>query len=576
MLPELPSSASFLCLLCAASVLFTAGCSSPYEVRIRFSSEANRSSTTRLEVALVESCDDQVSGPATGVVRRVDYAVNDATALGSVDPGEYGLYVRAIGRECDVVATGCSQVSIDKNGGTLDVLLQPASGATCINGFFCMNGECIPGGAADTGATDAGAFDTTTVDTGVCDLPVPTETRVDLTSGRLAVHDFGCFVRAGRAFCFGQNNDAGQLGGVSATDCSEVGCVVEVEHPDEGATWLQVSTGSQHACAIDNNSRLYCWGESERGGLGRASGDGVTQAADFPVSRVTCGSQFTCALKANTRTLHCWGDDRSGQTGVLSEGFCAGGPGMSVNLPTRISSPESEPCPPIASSPELELWSDVVSGGDVACALVQDGHGYCWGGVAHGSTGADETGCFPGCRATPIGRWQRLAESVLHHRCGIREDGELLCWGINDLGQVGLGFVSEDPTPELGVCDPTPGDRGAEVLLSESMPVRHPEGRAWEDVAAGFFHVCAIDDEGGVYCWGGNDQSAVGEGAPGVSPSPFSVALPDGVQAVEVAAGSFLSCVLGEDDEVYCWGGRGKRCAGEAGCSAVHRIGFPE
>ncbi|MFK7999241.1 MAG: RCC1 domain-containing protein [Polyangiales bacterium] len=548
-------------------------CSDPYEVRIRFSNASLRSAATRVEVALVESCEGLVSGPAVGVVRQVEFGIEEPIGIGPVDAGEYGLYVRATSVDCTVIATGCSQVSIDNSGGVLEVLVQPAAGQACITGFSCRLGQCIPG-SRDAGSGIDGGPDAE-VDSGICTLPVPSEINVDPPSGQIALDSFGCMVRGGRLFCFGPANDSGQLSGSAEACEGGDGCLEEVAHPG-GGSWSQVSTGSTHACAFDEDGRLFCWGSSEFGALGRATGrEGVAEAASFGVSRVSCGGSFTCAIKSNTRTLHCWGNDASGQTGVLTEGSCAGGGGMVVSLPTRTSPPEEEACPPLASSPEVELWSDITTSADTGCSLLQDGRGYCWGGVANGTTG-NEVACFPGCRATSIGRWRRLSENVLHHRCGIRDDGELLCWGSNGRGQLGIGSVTEDSTPDVGVCDPAPGDRGNEVLLSETTPVAHPSGANWTDVSAGFFHTCALDSEGAVYCWGENDQNAVAEGAEFITTSPVRVPLPDGVRATEVLAGNRLSCARSEDEGLYCWGASNIRCAGVANCPAIHRIPFLE
>ena len=563
MAPALRTTAFCLLVLAGAS-----GCSQPHDIRVRFSSAALRDATSRVEVALVESCDDQGPDAATGVILQNSFQLSEPVALGDVDSGEYGLYVRAISEECTVVATGCTEVSVDRRGGTLSVSLQPANAPACIGGFVCDSGQCVPSVGSDAGADgglDAGSD--------AC-APVEPETPIAPSPRILAFQRFGCMVRDGRLFCFGESNDLGQLG--STDVCGADGCLTEVIHP-AGRGWTQVSTGTTFACAIDDERGLYCWGESDRGALGRATGGATpTRAADFPVSRVSCGANYVCAIKADTRTLHCWGDDGSGQTGVLTDGRCSGAAGMTIDLPARVSPPAEEPCPPITASSEVELWADVITGSDAACAHLEDGRAFCWGGVANGSTGLDEVACFPGCRSTPIGTWRELGEAVLHHRCGIRDDGELLCWGPNAVGQLGLGFASEDPTPDVGVCDPSPGDRGTEVLLSESVPVVHPMGRRWAYVSSGFSHACAIDEDGRVYCWGENDQNALGDGIPRVSLSPVAAPFPTDVLAAEVVMGRTLTCARTTDNDLYCWGARRSRCAGVADCPAVHRIPFPE
>ena len=57
------------------------------------------------------------------------------------------------------------------------------------------------------------------------------------------------------------------------------------------------------------------------------------------------------------------------------------------------------------------------------------------------------------------------------HSCGIRDTGELLCWGLNDDGQLDV-----------------------------------PAG-AFTQLTVGHAHACALDADGAAQCWGRNDQS---------------------------------------------------------------------
>ena len=52
------------------------------------------------------------------------------------------------------------------------------------------------------------------------------------------------------------------------------------------------------------------------------------------------------------------------------------------------------------------------------------------------------------------------------HSCGIRETGEVACWGWNNYGQ----------------ANPQPG--------------------SFQAVSAGYYHTCGIGDSGGMRCWG--------------------------------------------------------------------------
>ncbi len=42
-----------------------------------------------------------------------------------------------------------------------------------------------------------------------------------------------------------------------------------------------------------------------------------------------------------------------------------------------------------------------------------------------------------------------LADGIGYHFCGRRVDGRVLCWGWNADGQLGIGSLSDAPTPTL-------------------------------------------------------------------------------------------------------------------------------
>lgn len=88
-------------------------------------------------------------------------------------------------------------------------------------------------------------------------------------------------------------------------------------------------------------------------------------------------------------------------------------------------------------------------------------------------------------------------------------------------------------------------------------------------IAAGGRHSCAIIEQGGVYCWGDNDDLQLGS-AGGSSAAPRAV---EGVTgAVELAAGDRHTCAtLVEGGAVVCWGAndRGQLGTGQTGAGAL-------
>jgi alpha-tubulin suppressor-like RCC1 family protein len=71
-------------------------------------------------------------------------------------------------------------------------------------------------------------------------------------------------------------------------------------------------------------------------------------------------------------------------------------------------------------------------------------------------------------------------------------------------------------------------------------------------LAAGDSHACAIVAGGAVYCWGGNYNGQLGNGA--IKPSSTPVTVKDLSAIVAVSGGHSHSCALSSDDRVLCWG----------------------
>jgi alpha-tubulin suppressor-like RCC1 family protein len=82
------------------------------------------------------------------------------------------------------------------------------------------------------------------------------------------------------------------------------------------ATWNQVAAGSTHACGIQTDGTLWCFGSNLRGALG--DGTFVDRASPVQVgtdthwTSVTAGADHTCARKSDNTTW-CWGRNQDGE-----------------------------------------------------------------------------------------------------------------------------------------------------------------------------------------------------------------------------------------------------------------------
>lgn len=128
--------------------------------------------------------------------------------------------------------------------------------------------------------------------------------------------------------------------------------------------------------------------------------------------------------------------------------------------------------------------------------------------------------------------FDRAAQIALgaYHSCLVTESGAAQCWGLNDNGLLGLGYVGgafSEPQQPLGL------------------------GSGMIAIAAGYWHTCALSNAGGVYCWGQNSSGEVGNGASGsIVHTPFAVT----TSALALATGRWHSCAVLQGGSVKCWG----------------------
>ena len=129
--------------------------------------------------------------------------------------------------------------------------------------------------------------------------------------------------------------------------------------------------------------------------------------------------------------------------------------------------------------------------------------------------------------------------------CFIKHSGRLYCFGNNAVGQLANGAVF---TPDL---EPTPVAR-ASTDGTGPLLVR--------DVASGFNHVCAVSDQGELWCWGNSESGLLGNGIREASanPEPVEVRSDDANFAdrefEEVASQDLHTCARSTNGEVWCWG----------------------
>ena len=115
--------------------------------------------------------------------------------------------------------------------------------------------------------------------------------------------------------------------------------------------------------------------------------------------------------------------------------------------------------------------------------------------------------------------------------CGVTGDRDISCWGKGDLGARGDG----DSTLKMGIP--------SSIVFG---------GHKWLNVSVGRRHACAITVDNDMYCWGGGDEGALGNGSTSNQSVPVAVSGNHKFRSVD--AGYHATCGITTGNDLYCWG----------------------
>lgn len=383
-----------------------------------------------------------------------------------------------------------------------------------------------------------------------------------IAAGSIAAGDrFTCAIEDGEVLCFGAST-SGALGRGDSLSAgnhpARMGAfLVPVDMPEPA---VSVYAGLKHACAISDSGNLYCWGVNNAWQLGRSDlweigrdprlmplvpvrlGTGRT------VTDVALGYFHSCAL-LDDGSVKCWGQDNVAQLGL---GIRRG----RVGHPTHMGD----------SLPAVDLGTgrtavDIAAGERHTCAVLDDGSVKCWGYGGHHQLGNGERYYMAGDHPSRIG--DNLAPVLLgtgvhaeqisagrFHTCALLTGGDVKCWGVNNLGQLGQGNPVNRGRLE--------GDMGDNL-----QPIGFAPGLSAVSVEAGEFSSCATFDDGSSRCWGSNSTGVLMQGHTrpiGRAPSDMANLGPmdvgSGRSAVEISRSPFgaHACARLDDGTVRCWG----------------------
>jgi alpha-tubulin suppressor-like RCC1 family protein len=362
-----------------------------------------------------------------------------------------------------------------------------------------------------------------------------------------------------------------------------------------GPHTMQLALAGMLACALRPEGTVFCWGSNANGEAGVGLGDGRPVPAPTRVEitdavSVAVGGTHACVASADG-SVRCWGSNQFGELGI----GMTGGPSL------------------LKPDTPVQFMNDaiaVAAGANFTCALHRTKSVSCWGSNEASQIGNGNTASAPEPTPANVNTKEPFVQIVAgdRHACGLRENGMVMCWGTNVVGQLGTDGVgsSSVPLPVGGSTNPlssvarlaaganhtcallttggvacwgsnSDGQLGSTIatktFTANPLPIAGLEDAT--SIGAGGQHTCAVRKNGGiVVCWGRASDGELGTGlTPDADVTVDSPAMVTGLQAaVGVAAGGGFSCAVTSGAGVLCGGNND---AGELGDGTIQGRGTP-
>ena len=407
--------------------------------------------------------------------------------------------------------TELSGLSVNSAGGRTSVPATEIQWESSNAGVASVNSTGIITGVAAGSATVTGHWNNYSSSVRVTVVQVSFET---MSAGR--THTCA-LTPAGATYCWGAN-DFGQAGrpgviGGSLGGPATVFYSTPIRVADD-LTFVGVTAGGFHSCALTAGGVAYCWGYNGLGSLGSDnfvdSWRPVRVTGGLNFVAIDAGTYHTCGLTSGG-IAYCWGSNRSGQLGTSG---------------------------PISSSKPLAVagglsFASVSAGGSHTCGVTTDGVAYCWGENAGGQLGVGENVTSS---STPLPVSGGLTFSSVSagdaHTCGVTRSGSLYCWGWNFDNQLGNGTS----------------------YMPSAVPVPVASSLSFIAVGGGTSHTCALDASGAAYCWGQNRGGQVGLGTATQELFATPQRVVGGLAFGKLSVGRSHTCAATTDGVWYCWG----------------------
>lgn len=247
--------------------------------------------------------------------------------------------------------------------------------------------------------------------------------------------DSACLLRGSpsEAWCWGD----GANGRLGTGNTAEAG--IAMRAPELGTDLVTIEMAQTHSLSLSHDGTIRGVGGDTCSLIGSGTIDSdVLTSSPFVLAgaRALALNTFAACAIDGTGELACWGENRSMYAGAGSPVACGTCPATCVRAPTRVARPVGHAF--------VRIFGH--SGGSFF-GLDAAGRLFAWNG-AFGEPYGDVA--FP----TPVMPERRFAEAFTEAgACALTTDGDVLCWGADDVGQLGRGTVSATPdgTPTMVV-----------------------------------------------------------------------------------------------------------------------------
>jgi alpha-tubulin suppressor-like RCC1 family protein len=291
-------------------------------------------------------------------------------------------------------------------------------------------------------------------------------------------------------------------------------------------TFIQVTAGGAHGCALRDDGVVECWGFN-------SSGEALAtrSASRGQFTQVSAGHGHTCARR-DDGVVECWGVDAEGQAPAVRDAETGG-------------------------------FTQVSAGSGHTCALRDVGVVECWGGNFWGQA--------PATRDAASGFTFTQVSAGFSHTCaltdGIGIGGMIECWGNANSYELNPGAFTQVSVGASHAC--ALRDNGVVQCVNGpgQAPASRPasNGHTFAQVSVGNEFTCGLRDDGVVECWGEEDFIDFQQ-APATRPAA------PGRTFIGMAAGGSFACALRDDGVVECWGDNSLGQAPETRSASATRV----